>query len=177
MNNQNARNDGNNNLANTGNNNSFVTLNIDSSSKTLNKTFLYDFCKMFSEVEDSLEEDNHFMAPSGIIQKIEYNEIENYKVIFEECDFYLKDVEEILNQIPKRKRIIFNIHKTYLRAKKETGFSKDDMCDFVHDELYTQLINCREAKDISVQDAQLAICALMYYAFTKCKLLDPVPVA
>ncbi|MGE7916676.1 hypothetical protein [Lysinibacillus xylanilyticus] len=145
--------------------------------KTLNRTVLYEFCKQFSE--STLPEpttDEEKKLPSGISEKMQYNEISVYKKVFKSCDIYLDDVEDILNQIPKRESIIRKIERLYDHTKIEKKWDdKDQLCKIVFDTLFESVSNDPQSSHLYDEDAELAIEVLMYYAFTKCKLLDPVP--
>lgn len=159
------------------NNSGNITLNYYnySEAKSLNRSLLYDFCVEFSKLEFELEPDYKTIT-SEIEEKINYNDIKVYKVIFQNSEHYYEDIHDILNEIPNRQKIIQNIHFTYIKFK---GFrewkNKDDLCEQVFVELYKKLMNGAMANDIMEEDANLALHSLMYYAFVKCKLLDPVP--
>lgn len=145
--------------------------------KTLNRTVLYEFCKQFSE--SALPEpiaNKEKIIPSGISEKMQYNEISVYEKVFRSCDIYLNDVEEILNQIPKRESIIRKIERIYDHTKIDKKWdNKDQLCKIVYDTLLESVSTDPQSSQLFDEDAELAIEALMYYAFTKCKLLDPVP--
>ncbi len=166
------------NINNTGDNPIFgdVTFQLPRQ-KTLNRTVLYEFCKQFSE--STLPEpiaDEESILPSGINEKMQYNEISVYKKVFTSCDIFLDDVEEILNQIPKREKIVRKIERLYDHTKIEKKWDdKDQLCKIVFDTLLETVSTDPQSSSLFDEDAELAIEALMYYAFTKCKLLDPVP--
>ncbi|MEI3610190.1 hypothetical protein [Pseudogracilibacillus sp. SO10305] len=164
-------------INNTGDGAKFEINNYAGQKKVLNRTYLFDFCLKFSVIEDVPESYNGEFT-SDYEGKMEYNEIEVYKDIFFECDHYLDDVETILEGIPKRQRILSNINNKYKKIKRFGQWgNKDELCEGVYDYLIDVIQNDNNFKDIYVEDAELAIHALMYYAFTKCKLLDPIPIS
>ncbi|MEK5069613.1 hypothetical protein [Sporosarcina sp. FSL K6-1508] len=166
---------GNNTINNTGERAQFEINHYANPQQILNKTYLYGFCVKFSEVEDTAESYDTEIA-SDIEEKMDYNEIDLYKEIFFECDHYIDDVEAILEEIPRRQRILSKINNKYKRFKKfEKWNDKDELCEWVYNYLYETIENDQSSGDIFLEDAELAIQALMYYSFTKCKLLDPIP--
>ncbi|PEC81957.1 hypothetical protein [Bacillus cereus] len=173
---RNIENNGPNAVNNTGDGATFeINYNYTNTPKRLNRTYLYEFCVGFSEVDDS-PADYNTERISGIEEKMGYNEIELYKKIFFECDYYIDDVEIILKGIPRRQRILSKISFMYQRFKKfENWENKDELCERVYSTLFEMVENDSNSSEMFLEDAELAIHALMYYAFTKCKLLDPLP--
>ncbi|MFJ7471655.1 hypothetical protein ACIQWI_24320 [Peribacillus frigoritolerans] len=168
---------GDNSINNTGDGAQFEINNYVGQKKILNRTYLFDFCLKFSEVEDAPEVYDADLT-SDFEGKMDYNEIDVYKDIFFECDHYLDDVEIILEGIPRRQRILSNINTKYKKIKRFGQWdNKDELCEGVYDYLIEAIQNDNNSKSIFVEDVELAIHALMYYAFTKCKLLDPIPIA
>ncbi|OES45847.1 hypothetical protein [Domibacillus iocasae] len=168
-------NQGNHNLNNSGDGNTFETHYHYSQPKGLNRSYLYDFCMKFAEIEDDLESYSTEFT-TGIDEKMNYNEIIFYKDIFLECDHYYDDVDLILAEIPQRTRILSSIKKHYGRMKRyEKWNDKDDLCELVYNCLYAILIADRNSANIIHEDAETAIHSIMYYALVKCKLLDPIP--
>lgn len=166
---------GNDSINSTGDGANFEINHYTSSVKILNKTYLYGFCVKFSEVEDTTENYDIEIA-SNIEDKMDYNEITLYKEIFFDCDYYIDDVEAILEEIPRRQRILSKINNKYKRFKMfEKWDNKDELCELVYKDLYRTIENDQSSGDMYLEDAELAIQALMYYSFTKCKLLDPIP--
>lgn len=173
--NSNIQNQGANAINNTGNDAKFEFNNYNGGQKILNRTYLYDFCFKFSEVEDILESYNTEVT-SDIEEKMNHNELDLYKDIFLDCDHYIDDVEAILEEIPKRQRILSTINNKYKRLKKFADWqNKDQLCEWVYEFLIETIENDHNSGNIFHEDVELAIHSLMYYAFTKCKLLDPIP--
>jgi hypothetical protein len=170
----NIESDGDHAINNTGNGNVFE-INYNKSSRIIiNRTYLYEFCVKFSSIEDISE--YSIEITSDIEDKMDYNEISVYKELFSECDHYLDDVESILEEIPNRQRILSLINFKYKRLKGLDEWKhKDELCEKVYQYLIHTVGNDQSSSDIILEDAELAIHALMYYAFVKCKLLDPIP--
>ncbi|MFJ7698943.1 ABC-three component system protein [Lysinibacillus fusiformis] len=171
--NRNIQNPDANSLNNTGDNNNFGDTYI-FSQKSLNRTYLYDFCAKFIELEDG-DIEYSTEVPSDIEEKMDFNEIVIYKDIFIECDYYFDDVEAILREFPRRQRILTNINTKY---KKFKGFNvwktKDELCEQIFDSLSETVANDHNSINIMKEDVEIAIHSLMYYAFVKCKILDPL---
>ncbi|QDP39447.1 hypothetical protein [Radiobacillus deserti] len=166
---------GDNTINNTGEGARFEINHYAGQKKILNRTYLFDFCLKFSEVDD-VPDGYDADFTSDFEGKMDYNEIDVYKEIFFECDHYLDDVESILEEIPRRQRILSNINTKYKKLKRFGKWdNKDELCEGVYNYLIETIQNDDNSKDIYLEDAELAIHALMYYAFTKCKLLDPIP--
>lgn len=174
--NKNIDSTGDNTINNTGDGAKFEINNYTGQKRILNRTYLFDFCLKFSEVEDTADSYDGNLT-SDFEGKMDYNEIDVYKDIFFECDHYLEDVETILEGIPRRQRILSNINNKYKKLKRFGQWEhKDELCEGVYNYLIEAIQNDNNSELIYVEDAELAIHALMYYAFTKCKLLDPVPI-
>lgn len=162
---------GDNTVSNIGDNASIV-VNQYSNEKKFNRSLLHEFCVRFASLPETPNEYDISLS-SNIMKKIEYNEIKLYENIFRDCDFYIDDVEEILNFIPKRQNVIRKINYEYIRLRKNNDTAdKDEICDLVHNSLLEVVSGDSE---LYIEEAEFAIHSLMYYAFTKCKLLDPVP--
>jgi hypothetical protein len=166
---------GDNTINNTGDGVNFEINNYIGQKKILNRTYLFEFCLKFSEVEDA-PEDYDAILTSDFEGKMNYNEIDVYKDIFMDCDHYLDDVETILEGIPRRQRILSNINTKYKKLKAFGQLeNKDEICEGVYNYLIEVVQNDNNSSGFFVEDIDLAIHSLMYYAFTKCKLLDPIP--
>ncbi len=150
-------------------------VNVSYESRFLPRTLLFEFCDKFSKIEVPGDVDNP-KKPSEYVAKMEYNSIEVYRSIFLEVDHYYDDIEDILLEIVRRDRILSNINKTYTKYKGfHKGVDNDQICELVYDYLLQQTLNDVSFSGMFIEDTQEAIYALMYYAFTKCRLLDPVP--
>ena len=157
---------------NTGDNNTFYINH--GAAKPLNRTLLYDFCEIFSSTVSDTNYD--LVAASDIQEKMDYNEIVAYREIFHEVEHFIDDVATVLDQIPKRELIVASINHLYDRIKRRDQWpDKDGLCDSVYNEMFEMVAADRNSVELYREEAERAIHALMYYAFVKCKILDPVP--
>lgn len=160
-------------INNTGDKATITVTNLQQELKTLNRTYLYDFCNKFIELSDDAEYSTEFA--SDIDKKISHNKIDLYRNIFLDCDHYLDDVEDILEDIPRRERIISKINVIYQKTRKFDEWKDEDhLCELVYHKLYNTVANDANSSSIKIEDAETAIHSLMYHAFVKCKLLEPV---
>lgn len=172
------KNKGDGNTNNSGNNNDFrkYEAHYYDTAKSINRSYLFDFCLEFSKIELAPDNEYDTSTVSGYEDKMDYNEIDIYKDIFTACAHYIEDVESILNEIPNRELLVKNINTVYKKMKKfESWPDKDHLCDLVFKNLYTKLAENISSNDLVEEQANEAIHTIMYYALTKCKLLDPIP--
>ncbi len=163
---------GNGNLNNTG---YIGQVHLHTVPKTLNRSYLFDICEKISRLPEA-EEEYKLSIPSGIIEKMEYHELVIYRAKFESTDHLLGDVEGILKEFLKPSSIINTVHFIYLEHREAAQWTnKDSLCKLVFEDLKIRLSKDRNAEDFWVEEAEHALYALMYYCFTKCKLLDPIP--
>lgn len=174
---------GNNNINVTGNNNiigdgnTYVEQLVLDEPRFLNKTVLFQFCDIFSSQEFSESSDLELEIPSKFDEKMSYNDLNTYKIIFKECDIYYDDVENILTQFPKREKIIKKINRIYLNIiTEENRLSSDSICQKISLRLIEVISQDTRSSPLEIEDVELAIEALMYYTFTKCKILKRVPI-
>ncbi|MCM3280782.1 hypothetical protein M3591_09575 [Exiguobacterium sp. MER 193] len=150
--------------------------NVVFENRFLSRTLLFEFCDKFSRIDVPIDYGD-LLEPSKYEEKMDYNSIEVYKSIFLEVDHYYDDIEDILMAIVRRERILSNINNTYRKHKRFSVWTdKDHLCEMVYKDLIQQTLNDASFSEMYIEDTQEAIHALMYYAFTKCRLLDPVPV-
>lgn len=160
------------NVVNTGDTNYYYS----NTPPKLNRSRLYEFCKEFVEIEGLEESAYSLVLPSDIADKIEYNELKEYKEIFIDVSHTLEDVDRTLSQIPKRGNIIRRIKSIYLNFQIEKNeVSKNELCRLVFDELFQIIDYSNDENKLYVEDTSFAIQSLMYHAFTKCQILDRVP--
>lgn len=142
---------------------------------TLNRTLLFDFCEKIISIGIGYDE-YEITTATNFDDKIQYNEIEIYKEIFYECDYYLEEVELVLEEIPNRQLVLQKINKIY---KKEKKFSKenckDKLCENVYNILFEQVKSDQNSSSLLIEEVEQSLHLIMYYSFTKCKLLDPMP--
>lgn len=163
-----------------GNNNRIgdTLLYIPNPNNRMKRSVLYDVCCTLSKAEMNDREEYALHTNSDWLEKIEYNDIDEYKDVFEMYSFYYGVVEEVLKQIPKREVLIRNI-KTIYRKNKRIHFNctKDEILDAVFNELSEIVVQSDQFSDEGLLEEEKceAIYLIMFYAFTKCQLLDVVP--
>ncbi|WP_313893896.1 hypothetical protein [Psychrobacillus sp.] len=167
-------------ITNRGNNNQNLQIDtVNIINKKLNRSKLFQFCINFSERIEEEPSENTNLSPSEFDEKMEYNKMGYYKTIFRDCDHYLDDVQTVLNSIPKKHLIISRINYKYLEFKSNYIIFEDTdlICREIEDYLKIQADNSYSPQDIILDDEEIifAIQALMYYTFTRCKILEPVP--
>lgn len=163
-----------------GNNNRIgdTYLHVPNHNNRMRRSILYDVCCTLSKAEMNFREEYALHTNSDWIEKIEYNHIEKYKEIFEMYSLYYGVVEEVLERIPKRELLIRNIKTTYVKSKNvNANFSKDEILDIVFNNLSEIVVQSDQFSDDPMleEEKNEAIHLIMFYAFTKCQLLEIVP--
>lgn len=153
--------------------NNDINVNIIQQSKTLNRTFLYEYCNNF-EYRIS-EQDRTLQVPSNIMDKISFNQLNFYKIIFENYSIHLDSVEQVLAGVSILEKIVNDIHFEYLKiASSNNVLSGDEICEKIFEYLYTKISNDPGSKNLIEEDVKNALYSLMYYVFIRCKILKPV---
>ncbi|GEL76564.1 ABC-three component system protein [Tenuibacillus multivorans] len=171
------KNQGDDNFNNSGNNNDFrkYEKHYHNQPRSLNRSYLFDFCIEFSKKDLSPENEYDISITSNIEDKMDFNDLDLFKDFFIGCSHYIEDVETILEDIPNRELLIKNINSIYKNTKKFKQWDdKDHLCHLVFESLYEKLSTNVRSYDMIEEEAVEAIYAIMYYAFTKCKILDPI---
>ncbi|WP_413536692.1 hypothetical protein [Carnobacterium divergens] len=139
-------------------------------------SLIYNVCKVISELEFEATEKYSIEKNSEWNSKIAYNEIHSYKTIFQDQYLSYDKVEQALKTIPKRDLIVRNIRTIYQKEKVKNE-NKDEVLDQVFEELsslvVTSGISC--GNELYEEEKNDAIYSVMFYTFTKCQLLEPVP--
>ncbi|STD27412.1 ABC-three component system protein [Enterococcus mundtii] len=142
------------------------------------RSLIYDVCKMIAEKD--FEETSEYSIYQNInwTRKIEYNEIKKYKILFEEYSFAREDIEELLEGYEKRTTLIKHIKTLYINSIFELPDEDNDVkLDWVFTNLCTIVDEADNYTDkIYMEDRDQAIYQLMFYAFTKCQILEIPPI-
>lgn len=106
-------------VLNNGNNNttSYQTINLISDKPVASISLIYEVCKVISEIEFDVTESYSIEKNSEWNAKIEYNEIQVYKAIFQDQYLSYDKVEQALKTITKRDLIVRNIRTIYQKKK------------------------------------------------------------
>ncbi|WP_407371123.1 hypothetical protein [Carnobacterium sp.] len=141
------------------------------------RAFIYDICKIIVEknfdgsVEYSISDNVNWSL------KIEYNEIVKYKMLFDEYSFAREDIEGLLDGYESRTILIRSFKRLYVDSVCDfPDKSNDDRLDWIFKELCKAV---DEASDpmasMYIEERDQAILQLMFYAFTKCQILEKPP--
>lgn len=127
-------------VLNNGNNNttSYQIINLNDDKPIASISLIYEVCKVISEIEFEVTESYFIERNSEWNAKIEYNEIQICRAIFQDQYLSYDKVEKALKTIPKRDLIVRNIRTIYQREKVKYE-NKDDVLDLVFETL-TRLV-------------------------------------
>lgn len=173
---RNIENHGQNNINNTGDNN---TINI-YQSNSLQRSVLATYCqKLLDSINaDEIEKDKQdyeLSEVSDFEDKMNLNRLNTYRDIFEMVDHNYLAVEEVLNSFPEREKVIKHIRLIYLEQKIALSDPPDgDLVCLTLSAKLLELLEGRIPQEYYIESLKIAINSLMYYAFTKCKILQPV---
>jgi len=147
---------------------------------TFKKSFLYDICKIIKDANIPLsEEDEYLFKGSGWEEKMEYNHIDVYADIFRQEAFAYDNLDNVMKEFSNRQEMIMKINHTYKMVLKDHSEPTIDN-DIVLEEVFHKLMkvvddsSLPEADQIYLEHKERYIRLIMFYAFTKCKLLKAV---
>lgn len=144
-----------------------------------NPSILYDLCKKLCKKIDfkEIEELEYEMYNSDWIEKLEYNKIEKvYLNIFKEISLDLDIIEEVVNSLDNQDSFIKWINLKYQKlCVKFPKKTKEQILIALNEEMEEQLKNTIENDNIyAIEELSLNIDRILFYAFTRCKVLDPI---
>lgn len=154
------------------------TIKIINSALTTNRSFLYDVCCIIADANIEGTEEYSIHTNSEWSAKMEYNKIRKYAYFFEEHSYSYGDVEDILANFEKRTVLIRHIKRIYMGFLLDNEeLSKDSILDLVFEELLRIVVQCNVSSGYLLTEEQKfeTIYQIMFYAFTKCQLLAPIP--
>ncbi|SFE26350.1 hypothetical protein SAMN05428981_104223 [Bacillus sp. OV194] len=143
-----------------------------------NRSFLYDVCCIIADsniketAEYSIEKNSEWSS------KMRFNKIKKYKRLFEMHAYSYGDVEEILEGFEKRETLIRHIKSIYIEyVDEDEDLPKDTILSLVKEELLRIVADCNISSGSLLTEEHKAetIYQIMFYAFTKCQLLEPIP--
>ncbi|HFK1513852.1 hypothetical protein [Bacillus paranthracis] len=143
-----------------------------------NRSFLYDVCCTIADANIEETAEYSISTNSEWSAKMKYNKIKKYAALFDLHSYSYGDVEEILENFEKRTTLIRHIKGIYVVFLiEQEELSKDKILDLVFDELKRIVIECNVSSGNLLTEEQKSetIYQVMFYAFTKCQLLDPIP--
>jgi hypothetical protein len=166
---------GDNGVAVVGNDNEIKIVN---SLPTTNRSFLYDVCCIIADADIDENAEYSIHTNSEWNAKMKYNGIKKYARLFDLHSYSYGDVEEILANFEKRAILIRHIKGIYIGFLSEReGLSKDKLLDLVFTKLLRIVKECNISSGNLLTEEQKSetIYQVMFYAFTKCQLLEPIP--
>ncbi|MGZ9697641.1 hypothetical protein ACVU03_07325 [Bacillus safensis] len=164
-----------------GNENKLTTVNIGSQTpKILKRSAIFDVCKIIADLDIDYDDEYSIQNNSDWMEKFEHNKVKVYVEIFDNYSDGYDEVSKVLNGYLKKSIMVKKIRTVYLEVEKireEEKFDGDYVINQVFNRIkeevcYSALISESDLLDEEVDEA---IYLIMFYAFTKCKLLKPVP--
>ncbi|UOR13600.1 hypothetical protein [Halobacillus amylolyticus] len=148
--------------------------------KILKRSAIFEVCKIIAELEIDYDEEYSIQKNSDWMEKFDYNEVDLYIEIFDNYSDGYDEVSKVIQHYLNKTIMIKKIRTVYLEVEKVRGKEKLDgdyvikkVFDRLKEEIcYSALIGGSELLD---EEVDAAIYMIMFYAFTKCKLLKPVP--
>lgn len=163
-----------------GDGNVITSVNFDSHvPKVLPRSILSSICKTISEMEIDYVDDYSIQHNSDWMEKFSYNEVKVYVEIFDNYSDGYDEVVKILQTNLKRATMVKKIRTVYLKV--DSAKPEGEGSDYIISEIFRILkeeVCVQELirpDDLYDEDVEEAIYLIMFYAFTKCKILKPVP--
>lgn len=163
-----------------GDGNVFNTVNFDSYvPKVLPRSVISNVCKMIAEMEIEYDDDYSIQQNSDWMEKLAYNEVKVFVEIFDNYSDGYDEVSKILQTHLKRTAMVMKIRTVYIKVDSAKPEGADG--DYIISEIFKELkeeVCCQELirpEGLYDEDVEAAIYLIMFYAFTKCKILKPVP--
>ena len=173
---------GNENTMISGNGNSVVNINgnnnIFNIGLNLKQSLLYDLCKeLYYKIDfKEVERIEYKLQNSDWEEKLKYNKIEEYyKERFTEISYSFDNIEEVLNSLENQDAFIKWLNLKYRKlCTKYKNKPKEEILIILNEKLEELLINMKKNDNISIEELSMHIDAIIFYAFTKCKVLEPI---
>ncbi|MBC1484159.1 hypothetical protein HCJ58_00040 [Listeria sp. FSL L7-1509] len=146
--------------------------------KTIKRSIVFDVCMLIAETELDYVDEYSIRENVDWNEKLEFNRVGIFVDIFENYSNGYTEVEKILRGYTKREVMVKKIHTIYLKKEKERE-KLDKDSDFVLEEVFNQIKEniCSvyflsdSADTLIDEEVDEAIYLIMFYVFTKCKLL------
>lgn len=164
-----------------GNENTLSTYNFSSQTpKILKRSAIFDVCKIIAELDIDYDDEYSIQNNSDWMEKFEYNKVDLYVEIFDNYSDGYDEVSNVLHGYLKKTIMVKKIRTVYLEIEKVREKEKLDG-DYVVKQVFNRLKEevwysaLTSESDLLDEEVDAAIYMIMFYAFTKCKLLKPVP--
>lgn len=165
-----------------GDNNKITNITIDKTGPhILNRSILFEVCKSISDMDIAYDDSYSIKGNSDWNAKFEYNNVDKYIEIFENYSDAYDDVSKVINSNPKKNIMIKKIRKIYLEKEKEVNkknvINGDEIIEAVFNEIkyHIYVIDTNQDEKLIDEYVDEAIYMIMFYTFSLCKLLKPVP--
>ncbi|MDT2636582.1 MULTISPECIES: hypothetical protein [Enterococcus] len=163
-----------------GDGNIFTSLYFDSHTPTvLSRSVILSVCKTIAEMEIEYDDDYSIQRNSDWMEKLAYNDVKVFIEIFDNYSDGYDEVSKVLQTHLKKTVMIKKIRTVYLKVDSTKPEEADG--DYIISEIFKELkeeVCCQELIQpvgLYDEDVDAAIYLIMFYAFTKCKILKPVP--
>ncbi|KTE98756.1 hypothetical protein [Lacticaseibacillus paracasei] len=174
-------------VANTGNNaaiasgdNAAIMVNHFNASDGLpRRSVIFDVCQSISGANIEYEQEYSLDRNPDWQEKLQFNNVSEFGMIFTQYASGYDRVEEILVNFEHREALIRKINTVYIRLRASASQNElpngDLMLSRVFDKLKLLMNQLNDQVTSPLEDEEIdgAIYLLMFYAFTKCKLLQP----
>ena len=164
-----------------GDGNEVVTYITKSASTAIRRSYLYEVCKELLDADIKPSDDYSLKTPSEWTEKLDYNSVSPNYVEILTADQHAYDViEEVMISFKNRDVLIKKVNYLYHVADAEREKTTKD-ADFVLDNVFRAL--CDALKDhedglterLPDEERERCVWLIMFYAFTKCKILKKPP--
>lgn len=172
---------GDNSVSISGENNQ-VTFNSFNENKLhiLKRTAIFEICQRIANIQIDYDDEYSIQHNSDWMDKFAYNNVNTYVEIFDNYSDGYDEVSEILQSYLNKTKMVKKVRTLYLEIEK-VRFERKLDGDYVLDQLFKKLKEevCYSASfntvDLLDEDVDEAIYLIMFYVFTKCKILKPIP--
>ncbi|MFS1133376.1 hypothetical protein [Enterococcus hirae] len=163
-----------------GDGNSIVNINFGPKTpKILSRSLISNICKTIGDMEIDYENEYSIQQNSDWMEKFEYNGVNLYIDVFDNYSDGYDEVSKILQGHLKRTTMIMKIRTIYLKIEHSKPDEEDG--DYIISRIFDILkeeVCCQELINpvgLIDEDVDAAIYLIMFYVFTKCKILKIVP--
>ncbi|HFE9852557.1 TPA: hypothetical protein ACGBG5_003359 [Enterococcus faecalis] len=163
-----------------GDKNSIINVKFGSKTpKILSRSLISSICKTIGDMDIEYENEYSIQKNSDWMEKFEYNGVDLYIDVFDNYSDGYDEVSKILQGHLKKTAMIMKIRTIYLKIEhsRPDGENGDYIISRIFDILKEEVC-CQELINpvgLIDEDVDAAIYLIMFYVFTKCKILKVVP--
>ncbi|UYT10393.1 hypothetical protein [Lactococcus garvieae] len=147
--------------------------------RILKRSVIFDICQIIAESDINYDDDYSIQHNSDWMEKLSYNNVEVYVDIFDNYSDGYKEISDILQHYIHTTKMVKKIRTVYLEHRGyDDNINGDQIIKEVFECLKEEICDRSQLTGLDLVDEEVdeAIYLIMFYAFTKCKLLKPVPV-